>query len=154
MSDLATFRALEVTSRRKVGGRVRHPDACPKLLIRGAAWAIPPRGIEVVPRFTGGRVTAEVAAAEAWPEADELLRLLPACDVEICSQCGQVVAGHLAVDPERHAQLFSCLFGLAARLLSSAVILALFAVLFWTLAMGPEERSSVFRVVGLKKGSK
>ena len=60
--------SLDYFKRLEIGGRrvgATHPDQCPKLRLHGVDFAIPPRGIQVRPRFdSDGKATLEMSGAD------------------------------------------------------------------------------------------
>jgi hypothetical protein len=117
---LEHFRAMERDARRPLGGSVLHPDACPKLVIRGVAWAVPPRGIAVSPSFTEEGVFDQVQVGDdPFPEAGRLMQLAEIKPQgEPCPSCGRMLAASLSIDMEKR-DFLTALFGLAAKLLRS-----------------------------------
>jgi hypothetical protein len=111
------WQRLEVASRRPVGPGSRHPDECPKLTLRGAAFAIPPRGLRVVPEFGPQGVSVSVAGTRDWPEADNLLRLAPIRPEEVCPQCGRALRASLRTGADDDIAFLTACFALAGRLL-------------------------------------
>jgi hypothetical protein len=63
---LDRYSQMEVANRRP--GSL-HPDECPKLRLHGVDFAIPPRGLRIVPKFDGDTVSVSVGGVEDWPEA-------------------------------------------------------------------------------------
>ncbi len=70
------YKQIEVACRRKMP-EAMHPDACPKLRLHGVDFAIPPRGLRVVPKFDAdGKATLDVSGGDDWPEVPALLERL------------------------------------------------------------------------------
>ena len=97
--ELRRWKDLEVRARRS---DAPHPDDCPKLKIRGVAWAIPPRRARLVPVFESGTVRLrEDAAGLDCPEADALMEAVDRCmRVEKCPRCGQPIGATAELDPD------------------------------------------------------
>lgn len=87
------WKELEVARRRPLG-QAAHPDDCLRLSAKGVDWALPRRGLRVVPKFGhGGRVALEVQGKRDWPDAARLVeavRLLK--EDRRCPQCGRATA--------------------------------------------------------------
>ena len=58
--ELTYYKRLEAETRRPSAPGVVHPDRCPKLPIRGVAWAVPPRGERIMPVFDDDGQVVEV----------------------------------------------------------------------------------------------
>jgi len=72
MDSAGLYRRWEVRGRRP---DATHPDRCGKLHCHGVAFALPPRGLRIVPRFQpDGRVRFELIGEDRWGELDGLLR--------------------------------------------------------------------------------
>jgi len=96
--ELKAWKRIEAAARRPLG-QAAHPDDCPKLLIRRVAWAIPPRGLRVVPRFDVAGVRLSVSGEDGWPEAAQLVRAVGRVKHDrLCPACGQVVGGAAEID--------------------------------------------------------
>jgi hypothetical protein len=111
------YRQLEASARHPVGGAVLHPDACPKLVIQGVAWSVPPRGLSITPTFKDGAVTVQVCD-DPWPEALALAKAMPLTAAEVCGTCGRPLQASLSIDLG-DAAFLGMVFSLAARLLRS-----------------------------------
>ena len=113
VSQLGYYKQLELATRRP---DALHPDACSKLKIRGVAWAIPPRGLRIVPSFCGDQVELRTAAGD-WPQARRLLALVPVADDGLCPKCRQPIQRTLQVRLDNDQAFLAACFGLAGRLL-------------------------------------
>ena len=104
--DTTHFREMEARARRK---GVTHPDQCPKLRLQGVDFAIPPRGVQIVPTFDDeGKATLTVEGVEQWPEIEGLLARL----------AGYVTDDdELAIDCDKDAELICELMTLARKVL-------------------------------------
>jgi len=111
------YRAMEVAARRPVGAGVRHPDRCAKLTLHGVDFAVPRRGIRIVPDFRPAGVTISAEGADHWPEAQGLLDRLPPRPPEPCPTCGHCGPAMLEVDLRRDVDFLAAAFVLAAKLL-------------------------------------
>lgn len=115
--DLEHWKELEAGSRRPTS-EAAHPDDCPKLKIKGVAWAIPSRGARLVPTFADGKAAFAVSGQEKHPEAAELLALTAENRQEqTCSKCGQAVAAAVEIDIEQGSKLLDLAATLTAKLL-------------------------------------
>ncbi len=112
---------LEVR-RRRVGAL--HPDLCPKLHLAGAAFAVPPPSVRIVPRFDGAAVRAEVIGLDADAPARRLLSLARFAEAPRCPRCGQARPSPLEIAGERDTAFLAECFSLARRLLLSQYELA------------------------------
>jgi len=98
---------MEVAARRGLGEAL-HPDQCPKLRLYGVDFAIPPRGLRVVPRFdSDGKASLEMTGVEDWPELESLLERVREQTQGRC----------ITLDLDEDAELFGDLAGLARKLL-------------------------------------
>ena len=94
-----------------------HPDQCPKLTLHGVGFAIPPRGMRIVPEFGPGGVTVSATEVERWPEAKKLLAIASIHPGEACQRCGRPADAVLEVDLKRDIEFLATSFGLAGELL-------------------------------------
>ena len=115
--ELTYYKRLEAETHRPAGPGVVHPDRCPKLHIRGVAWTIPPRGIQISPSFGHDGTVVEVITShdERWPEIDALVEAVELPVDIVCLTCGQPTATSVSAT----AGLLRAFFGLAARALRS-----------------------------------
>ena len=109
---------LEARARRAVGEGVLHPDQCPKLTLRGVAFAIPSRGVRVVPEFAADGVRASIAGLDSWPEADRVLQLAEGDHENVCPECRRPLAASIKVDLDRNRAFLVASFDLAEKLLA------------------------------------
>ena len=117
VEELNYYKRLERDRRRPLG-QAAHPDDCPKLRIRGVAWAVPPRGVRVAPRFCPGGLKLAVTEAEDWPELTELREAVRALQKpRRCRRCGQVIEGQLGLRLPTHRRVLELAFAAAARAL-------------------------------------
>ena len=71
--ELEYFRNMEGSARRGAS-EAKHPGQCPKLRFHGVDFAIPPRGLRVVPKFgSDGQVTLDVDGVDEWPEVQAII---------------------------------------------------------------------------------
>ena len=112
----ATDWARELEVRRRRAGAL-HPDACAKLHVAGAAFAVPPRGVRIVPRFAGAEASVEVIGLEGADPAERLLSLARLAEGPRCRRCGRPTGAALEIAAGRDADFLSECFGLARRLL-------------------------------------
>lgn len=105
MSPDDPYRRLEVQHRRPDAA---HPDRCRKLRLRGVAFALPPRGLRITPRFApDGRARVELAGADPWPQTAAL-----------CRRAAKAMVGPvLVLDPDGAESLLADLMTLARRAL-------------------------------------
>jgi len=103
--DTRYFKQMEVDARRGVGEAL-HPDQCPKLCLHGVDFAIPPRGLRVVPQFDAeGKASLDMAGVEDWPELSGLL-----------ARAGEATKERtLTIDLDDSAGLLCDLMGLARK---------------------------------------
>ena len=115
--ELTYYKRLEAETHRAAGTGVVHPDRCPKLHIRGVAWAIPPRGGQIIPSFGQGGKVVEVTTSsdECWPEIGALVEAVEFPADVVCRTCGQPTATSVSAT----AGLLRAFFSLAARALRS-----------------------------------
>lgn len=120
--ELTYYKRLEAETRRPSGPGVVHPDRCPKLPIRGVAWAVPPRGVQIIPSFGQDGKVVEVTTScdESWPEIDALVEAVELPVDVVCPRCGQPTVTSVSAT----AGLLRAFFGLAARALRSQYDLA------------------------------
>ncbi len=114
--ELNHWKQLEVDSRKPLS-ECAHPDDCPKLTIKGVAWAIPACGGQVVPTFTDGAVEVSAVAGDEWPEADRLVELMTLNGADPCPECGQSLSTSLEIDLDTNIEFIQTAFALAAKLL-------------------------------------
>jgi hypothetical protein len=98
--ELEFYRALENGARRKIGGGIVHPDQCPKLLLHGVEFAIPPRGQYIQPVFADGKVEVSASNETDWPEVQAFVDAIKGADAVVCEKCGQAIPRADAVDIE------------------------------------------------------
>lgn len=92
------WKELEVSRRLPVGWAA-HPDDCETLTIKGVDWALPSRGLRVVPVFQDGRAVLSMAGADQWPEARRLAELARQIKREhLCPRCGRATAATVDAD--------------------------------------------------------
>lgn len=117
--DAEAAKELERSARRSAGEGAIHPDSCPKLHLHGVAFAIPPRGGQIVPSFADeGDATMTKENRITYPEADALIQLYSGLiDLEHCEKCGQATAVNIKADDVRDQNFFIAAFTLAAKLL-------------------------------------
>lgn len=117
-AGLEHYRAIEGSARRTQGQGAIHPDQCPKLLLHGVDFAIPPRGARIAPSFADdGTITVSQAGEDEWPQADELLQTAPMTEYAKCPQCGQAKRAALELDLQEGADFLQRCFGLASEAL-------------------------------------
>ncbi len=114
--ELNHWKQLEVDSRKPLS-ECAHPDDCPHLTIKGVAWAIPRRGLKLVPTFGDDGATLAVQGGDDWPDAERVRELMPVASTEQCPQCGQAVTSELAVDVEKDLEFLRTCYTLAGQLL-------------------------------------
>lgn len=116
--QLLYFKRLRAHGAKPVTDGVPHGDLCPKLTLHGVAFAIPPRGVRMVPRFDGPAVRFETVwpCEEADVDARRLLALAP-LKRDVCPRCGQAVGGRIEIDPGGGSEFLALCFSLAGRLL-------------------------------------
>ena len=89
------WKELEV-ARRFPLGRAAHPDDCLALTIQGVNWALPPRGLRVVPRFRDGGAVLEVQDKRKCPQAARLVEAVRRLKRDRrCRCCGRVTGSVL-----------------------------------------------------------
>ena len=113
--QLLHFKEMEVRTRRKVGGDVRHPEACPMMHIQGVAWGIPPKGSSLRPSFAGGEVSYTETGGIEWPEIDAFLKLADVEEADPCPTCGKPRKADMLVG--NNADFLVCAWQLAAKVL-------------------------------------
>ena len=109
-------RQIEAT-RRRPAGSVPHPDVCPKVLLWGVPFALPPRHTTIRPAFGQDGVTMTVETSGECPEAEALVKLADVQEAGTCEACGRPLAADLRLDAEQHGKFLLAAFALAARLL-------------------------------------
>ena len=114
---LSHYKALERDARRPLSAAA-HPDDCPKLLLHGVGFAVPPAAGRIVPRFGPEGVRVETQGGEEYPEAFELRRALaPLRKERLCPRCRQPVGAALEIDLERGRRALELAFAVAAKVL-------------------------------------
>ena len=98
---------------------VPHGDLCPKLVLHGVEWAIPARGVRVVPQFGPDGVTVEPPGDGGWPDAARLLELASVTTEKRCEVCGQTLESSLEVDVAGNLDFLTLCFTLAGKLLDA-----------------------------------
>ena len=98
--ELEFYRELETSTRRKIGNGICHPDQCPKLLLHGVEFAIPPRGQYIQPVFVDGRVEVSASNETDWPEIQAFVDAVKSADGDVCEKCGQAIPKATSVDIE------------------------------------------------------
>jgi len=115
--DRNHWKSLEVTSRLPLS-RAAHPDDCMTLTVRGVDWALPPRGLRVVPRFTAGRAELERQGGRAWPGANRLVDLARRIKrTRRCPCCGGAIGAVAGAPDAEGAEFVRGAVDLAARTL-------------------------------------
>ena len=109
MIPLDHYRKLEAESHRasawSTSSDLAHPDECPKLVIQGAAFAIPSRSTQIVPICSEQGVTARIESQDKWAVADELIRDAPIREVKHCPECGQSIEAVIEIVEGAVAQM-------------------------------------------------
>ena len=89
--DRDYWREREILAARKIGHDRPHPDYCPKLILGGVEWSIPPRG-GVVPVFDGESVQLCGGAGEWEPLVEKVLAGAPIDNGETSSATAATAA--------------------------------------------------------------
>lgn len=111
------YKALERDARRPLS-RSSHPDDCPKLVLHGVGFAIPPGDVRIRPRFGPHGVALEARGEAELPEAGELRQVIAALRHErLCPRCRQPIAATVEIDLGRSARVLELAFTVAARAL-------------------------------------
>jgi hypothetical protein len=111
------YKALERDARRPLG-QSAHPDDCPKLLLHGVGFALPPRDARIVPRFGPDGVRLAACGGADWPETNELRQAIAALRRDrLCPACGQPIGATLEIDLRRGARALELAFAVAATAL-------------------------------------
>ncbi len=122
--ELNYYKRLERDRRRPLG-QAAHPDDCPKLWIRGVAWAVPRHGARIVPRFGPGGTRLEVTGARDWPELAELRDAVRALqEPRRCRRCGQPIEARLELHLPSHRRVLELAFTVAAKALRTQYTLS------------------------------
>lgn len=104
--DRDYWREREILSARKIGPDRPHPDYCPKLILGGVEWSIPPRG-GVVPVFTGDAVQLCGGAGEWEPLVEKVLAGAPIDNGETCPTCGTPLRPEISASLPWMADVFA-----------------------------------------------
>ena len=112
------WKELEV-ARRLPLGRAAHPDDCLALTIKGVDWALPPRGIRVVPRFRDGGAALEVLDGPNCLQATRLVEAVRRLKRDRrCRCCGRVTESVVnAAATDAGLEVLEAAASLAARAL-------------------------------------
>jgi len=86
------WKQLEVARRRPLG-QAAHPDDCFRLTAKGVDWALPRRGVRIVPKFgDNGKVALDVQGKRDWPDAARLVKCVRWLKQDRrCAECGRAI---------------------------------------------------------------
>lgn len=98
--------AREMEAAKPIGPDRPHPDYCPKLLLAGAEWSLPPRG-GVVPVFHGDSVQLCGGSGEWEALVEKVLAAAPIDNGERCPTCGTPIKPEITASLPWMADVFA-----------------------------------------------